>query len=138
MEISKSHVAQYRVYFEDTDQMGVVYHANFLCFFERSRTEMLRNSGFSLNTMAIYGTHFAIYDIHIRYIYPARLDDLLTITTHLQGKRACSLMFKQTMHNQAGNLLSEADVEVVCVDQHLKPKRLSSIPFVDIGGSEHG
>jgi acyl-CoA thioester hydrolase len=122
---NKEHCFTYRVYIEDTDQMGIVYHANFLRFFERARTEMLRENGLSLTTMATYGTHFAIHDIHIRYAFPARLDDVVTIKTTCEQTKACGLLFKQMMHNQSEQLLSEATVHVVCVDESLKPKRLS-------------
>ncbi len=118
------HSFSYRVYIEDTDQMGIVYHANFLRFFERARTELLREKGLSLTTMATYGTHFAIHDIHIRYILPARLDDVLVIKTHYERNKACSLLFKQRMYNQLDHMLSEVMVHVVCVDKNLKPKRL--------------
>lgn len=113
----------YRVYTEDTDVMGIVYHANYLRFFERARTELLRENGFSLTMMANYGTYFAIHDIHIRYLHPARLDDVLSIQTNYEKKKSCSLLFKQSMHNQLGQKLSEAIVHVVSVDKNLKPKR---------------
>ena len=114
----------YRIYTEDTDLMGIVYHANYLRFFERARTEMLRYHGLSLTTMAIYDTYFAIIDVQIRYFYPARLDDVVTITTQSSQKKKCSFLFKQVMHNQLGQMLSEADIQVVCVDKNLKPKRI--------------
>lgn len=120
----KEHSFTYRVYTEDTDLMGIVYHANYLCFFERARTEILRDSGLSLTTMSRYDTHFAIRDIHIRYLSPARLDDELTIRSNYERKRACSLVFEQLMHNQLGQVLSEATIEVVCVNKNLKPKPL--------------
>ena len=125
--VEASHCFTYRVYFEDTDLMGIVYHANYLCFFERARTEMLRDNGFSLTTMATYDTHFAIHDIHMRFLYPARLDDVLSIKTSYERKKTCSLMFNQLMYNQLGQLLSEASIQVVCVNSKLKPRRLPTI-----------
>lgn len=121
---AKEHCFTSRVYVEDTDLMGIVYHANYLCFFERARTEMLRDNGLYLTMMASYGTHFAIHDIHIRYLYPARLDDIVTIQTTCQRKKTCSLIFNQTMSDQVGKILSEATVQVVCVNNDLKPKPL--------------
>lgn len=123
--LNKQYIFSYRVYIEDTDQMGIVYHANFLRFFERGRTELLRENGLPLTTMATYGTHFAIHDIHIRYILPARLDDVLTIKTLCEPKKSCSLLFNQEMYNQLDQKLCEATIQVVCVDENLKPKRLS-------------
>ena len=115
---------QYRVYVEDTDLMGIVYHANYLRFFERARTELLRKNGFNLTTMATHGTNFAIHNVHMRYVYPARLDDVLSISTTCERKKNCSLLFKQEMHNQLGQLLNEAEIQVVCVDKQLKPMAL--------------
>lgn len=118
------HCFNCRVYVEDTDLMGVVYHANYLRFFERARTEMLRNAGISLTTMATYGTYFAVHDLHIQYKSSARLDDLLTITTKCEQKKACGLLFKQVMNNQLDLVLSAATTEVVCVNEHFRPKRM--------------
>ncbi|MCL4405821.1 MAG: YbgC/FadM family acyl-CoA thioesterase [Firmicutes bacterium] len=122
MTKSTEHSFTYRVYVEDTDLLGIVYHANHLRFFERARTELLRANGLSLTTMAGYNTHFAIHDVHIRYLYPARLDDILTIKTNYERHKTCSLLFKQTMHNQLNQLLCEATIQIVCVNEHLKPK----------------
>lgn len=115
-----------RVYTEHTDLMGIVYHAHYLYFFEQARTEMLRENGLSLTMMATYDTYFAIHEVQIRYLYPARLDDWLTTTTQCRKNKACGLIFDQKTHNQLGQLISEATVYVVCVNKQLKPKRLPS------------
>ncbi|MBP6917736.1 MAG: YbgC/FadM family acyl-CoA thioesterase [Legionellaceae bacterium] len=117
----------YRVYFEDTDLMGIVYHARHLYFFERARTEMLREHGFSLTVMAQNNIYFAIREAQVRYHFPAYLDDFLNITTSVANKTACTLQFKQTMYNQNDKLISEATVMTVCVDQALKPRRLPTL-----------
>ncbi len=129
--MKNDHIIGYRVYFEDTDLMGIVYHARHLYFFERARTEMLRNHGFSLTTMAETNHHFAIREANIRYHYPAHLDDLLSITTSVANRTACTIQFKQMMRNQNDHLISEADVLTVCVNRDLKPKRL---PIYLLGG----
>lgn len=113
-----------RVYAEDTDMMGIVFHSNYLCFFERARTEMFRNSGLSLTTLATYDCHFAINDVKLHYLYPARLDDLLTIISRVDAKTTCSLTFEQSIYNQDNKLLCEATVKIVCVDSLLKPRRI--------------
>lgn len=120
----KSHHVTYRIYTEDTDLMGIVYHANYLRFLERARTEMLREKGFSLTTMSVYDTYFAIHEIQIRYLYPARLDDIITITSFCERKKHCSLLFQQNMSNQFNQTVCKATIQVVCVDKKLKPKRL--------------
>lgn len=129
--LTKEYIMSYRVYFEDTDLMGIMYHARYLCFFDRARTEMLRSQEVSLTSLAHNDTYFAIRDIHIRYHFPARLDDTLTIISYIEQKKACTLQFKQIMLNQSEQRIAEATVVTVIVDQNLKPKR---IPDKLIGG----
>lgn len=122
--MKKNYIMGYRVYFEDTDMMGIVYHARYLHFFERARTEMLRELGFSLTVMAQDNIHFAIREAQVQYRSPAYLDDMLQITTEIAQHSACTLQFKQTMYNQNNKLVSEAMVTTVCVDQNFKPRRV--------------
>lgn len=112
-----------RVYTEDVDYMGIVYHANYLCYFERARTEMLRQNNLKLSDLLKSDTLFAISEIALRYLAPARLDDLLTITTVMSKVGACSFIFNQEMKNQHDKILCKAELKVVCVDGNLKPKR---------------
>ena len=118
------HSFQCRVYSEDTDFMGIVYHANYLRYFERARTEFLSVIGFSLTDMEKYDTYFAIYESHLRYIRPARLGDDLLIQSECTPEKACSLVFNQRLYHAMNQLVCEAVVQVVCVNQELKPKRL--------------
>jgi len=129
--LTKEYIMSYRVYFEDTDLMGIMYHARYLCFFDRARTDMLRAQGVSLTSLAHNDTYFAIRDIQIRYHFPARLDDTLNIISYIEQKKACTLQFKQIMLNQSEQRIAEATVLTVIVDQNLKPKR---IPDKLIGG----
>ncbi|ARG97651.1 tol-pal system-associated acyl-CoA thioesterase [Legionella micdadei] len=124
MDNMDCHHFNIRVYAEDTDMMGIVYHANYLCFFERARTEMIRNSGLSLTMLATYDCHFAINEVLLRYKNPAYLDDLLRITTKISNKKSCSLVFDQAMHNQDNKLICEAQIKAVCVNNEMRPKRL--------------
>lgn len=112
-----------RVYTEDVDYMGIVYHANHLCYFERARTEMLRQNNILLSDLEKADTLFAISEINIRYLAPARLDDLLTITTKMQKSGACSFLFEQEIQNQLDKKLCSAQIKVVCVNGQLRPKR---------------
>lgn len=116
-----------RVYAEDVDFMGIVYHANYLRFFERARTELLRERELCLSELGQLNILFAIKELNIKYVMPARLDDLLTITTIVSETTACTLVFDQAIRGQEGSLISEAKVQVVCVDMKLKPKRLPNM-----------
>lgn len=124
MQENKMYQFKVRVYIEDTDLMSIVNHPNYLCFFERARTEMIRESGLSLTTLAAYHCHFAITEVNLRYIHPARLDDLLTISTEIESRKPCSRVFRQVMHNQDNQLLCEALIKLACADEKMKPRRL--------------
>jgi acyl-CoA thioester hydrolase len=123
MEVATMYQHSFRVYAEHVDFMGIVYHANFLCFFERARTEMLRENNLILSDLMKQDILFAVHDVHISYKAPARLDDLLTIKTHVQQLGACRFVFDQLMYNQEDKIISEAKIQVVCVNSDLRPKR---------------
>jgi acyl-CoA thioester hydrolase len=116
-----------RVYAEDVDFMGIVYHANYLCYLERARTELLRKSNWMLSDLIKQDILFAIKELVINYKHPAKLDDLLTVTTQIREFRSCSFLFEQTMINQHGKLICTAEIKVVCVNGDLKPQRLSKL-----------
>lgn len=113
-----------RVYVEDVDYMGVVYHANYLCYFERSRTEILRTHNVHLSDLVKKDILFAISALEVNYKFPARLDDLLTVSTEITNLKACTFMFQQRMINQHDQLICTAKINVVCVNSNLKPMRL--------------
>ena len=121
--INSTHTSQYRVYVEDTDLMGIIYHAKYLYFFERARTDLLRYNGISLTTMAECDTYFAIRDVHIRYHAPGKLDDMLTINSSITKIQGCTLELSQEMYNQENVLLAKVEIQVVSVNKLLKPKR---------------
>ena len=113
-----------RVYIEDTDMMGVVYHSNYLNFFERARTEFLRQHELTLTAMAKDGRYFAVRHLTIDYKASARLDDVLRIHTTVKRRRSTQLEFCQKMYNQAEVLCAEATVIVVCLNDQWVAKRL--------------
>lgn len=121
--INQQHSSQYRVYVEDTDLMGIIYHGKYLYFFERARTDLLRANGISLTKMSECDTYFAIRDIHIRYLFPGKLDDMLTINSLVTKIHGCTLELAQEMFNQDGKLLAKADIQAISVNKLLKPKR---------------
>lgn len=105
-----------RVYYEDTDAGGVVYHARYLHFFERARTEFLRELQFSQQEMlADTGIAFVVRKASLDYRLPARLDDLLTVETEIESMSAAAINFKQTLIKQ-DVILCTAMVKIVCVD----------------------
>jgi len=101
-----------RVYFEDTDAGGVVFHANYVKFLERARTDWLRAHGISQGRLKTErGLIFAIVAMDVRFRAPAKLDDELIASCTLDQRRSASLAFSQTIMRQAdGALLVEAKV----------------------------
>jgi acyl-CoA thioester hydrolase len=118
---------QIRVYYEDTDAGGVMYYANYLKFFERARTEWLRRLGVQQSVLAASeNLLFVVKNVQIQYRKPARLDDLLTINSHITRVGPASITFHQTAHCQ-GELLCESDIQVCCVSgPSMRPAPLTS------------
>jgi acyl-CoA thioester hydrolase len=107
-----------RIYWEDTDAGGVVYHARYLHFLERARTEWLRAAGIGQSELkAGDGVVFVVHAMDIRFNAPARLDDLLTATVAPVERRSASFVVAQTLKREPeARLLVEARVRVACLD----------------------
>ena len=114
-----------RVYYEDTDAGGVVYHASYVAFYERARTEMLRHHHFSQQVLLAERVAFVVRKITLDYLAPARLDDMLEVQTEITAMRGTSLVFTQRIVNADNAVLNQAEVLIVCVDPLLmKPRAL--------------
>ncbi|HEY3588717.1 MAG TPA: tol-pal system-associated acyl-CoA thioesterase [Buttiauxella sp.] len=114
-----------RVYYEDTDAGGVVYHASYVAFYERARTEMLRHHKFNQQDLLAERVAFVVRRMTVDYLAPARLDDLLEIQSEITSMRGTSMVFTQRIVNADNQVLNEAEVLIVCVDPHLmKPRAL--------------
>lgn len=110
-----------RVYYEDSDASGVAYHASYLRWFERARSEWLRSRGRSHTVLAErYGAAFTLARVEVDYLRPARLDDLLEATAAVAERGRASLVFAQTLRQpgDAGAVLAKARMRVACVDIH--------------------
>lgn len=108
---------RYRVYWEDTDAGGVMYHARYLAFFERARSDWLRVMGFPQVPMrAEQNRLFVVRRVDTRFMVPARLEDELEITIGVEHVRAASLSFHQHMRRSPdGELLATARVDAACL-----------------------
>lgn len=114
-----------RVYYEDTDASGVVYHARYVAFFERARTEMLRQHNFHQQQLLSEQVAFVVRRMKVDYLAPARLDEQLEVQSEITCLRGASLTFAQRIVNSDGALLSQADVLIACIDPHqMKPRAL--------------
>jgi acyl-CoA thioester hydrolase len=114
-----------RVYYEDTDAAGVVYHSNYLNFMERARTEYLRQSGHSVAKLAADGSIFPVVRMEIDFKAPARHDDLLRLTTEPVRVSGSSFILRQRVLRDSDSvLLAEALVTLACVTPLLKVTRI--------------
>ena len=105
-----------RVYYQDTDAGGVAYHANYVNFMERARTEWLRTFGYSnAGMMKELGVMFVVRTIKLDYLRPALLDDLLTVTAQIKEVGRSRVTLVQTIL-RGDELLTEGEVHLVCVD----------------------
>jgi acyl-CoA thioester hydrolase len=114
-----------RVYYQDTDAGGVVFHAQYLAFMERARTELLNDLGLDLARIADeMRVLFLVFEIRARYHAPARLNDMLSITADVVKMGRASLVFRHRVERGA-ELLVEADVTLALVDRdRMKPARI--------------
>jgi acyl-CoA thioester hydrolase len=119
-------ITSYRVIYGDTDQMGVVYYANYLRWFERGRAELLRRIGMPYQTIEQEGFNFPVAEVSCRYIHPARYDDLINIETELAGIRRAILVFNyRIVRSSDETLLAAGSTKHACVD---RSGRLTRIP----------
>jgi acyl-CoA thioester hydrolase len=114
-----------RIYYDDTDAGGVVYHANYLRYMERGRTEFLRERGLSVQVMHDQGIIFPVVAIEVNYRSPARLDDLLEVETGILAVKNSSFVAGQKVIRKSdGKLLVEARVTLACVGTGMRAQRL--------------
>jgi acyl-CoA thioester hydrolase len=116
---------QVRVYYQDTDAGGVVYHAQYLSFMERARSELLNAAGIDLARFTReHGVLFVVFQIAITYHQPARLNEQLTVSAEVAKMGRARLVFRQCVERGA-ELLCEADVTVALVDREgMRPARM--------------
>ncbi|ADV26525.1 tol-pal system-associated acyl-CoA thioesterase [Pseudoxanthomonas suwonensis 11-1] len=100
-----------RVYWEDTDAGGVVYHARYVAFLERARSDALRAMGRGQHALQTAGLVFAVHSMRMDFLRPARLDDLLEVTAEVARLGRASVVFSQRIL-RGGEVLLEAEVKV--------------------------
>lgn len=114
-----------RIYYEDTDAAGVVYHANYLKFFERARTEYFRERGLFVAELAAAGSVFPVVRMEVDFIAPARHDDLLEVITKPEQISGSSFSLRQQIYRAGdGRLLVNALVKLACIGPDSKARRI--------------
>ncbi len=109
------HVFPVRVYYEDTDAAGIVYYANYLCYVERARTEMLRSLGIeSVQLMANQGVTFAVRRCEIDFVMPAMLDDMLSVETRILDIGGASITADQRVRRGDADLV-RMELKLACM-----------------------
>lgn len=118
-------VTHYRVIYGDTDQMGIVYYANYLRWFERGRAEFLRQLGLPYAGIEQQGFHFPVIEVACRYIQAARYDDLIRIATTLTEISRAQLAFCYRVERESDSaLLAEGSTRHACVSHSGRPVRM--------------
>ena len=113
--MQQAHRVAYKVYYEDTDSLGVVYYANYLKFLERGRTEYLGALGKPVQDWNRDGYFFVVYELSMKFRRSARLGDLIDVVSSFKIDSTYRGRFSQRLE-RGGELLVQAEVDVVCVD----------------------
>lgn len=133
--MKKKTLLKLRVYHGDTDAVGVVYHANYLRFFEQARVEALREAGLELNDLLKnHDTLFAVRSLEMSFLQPARLDQLLYVVTEITEVKHASILYNQEIHLDAedGPLLCQAKLCLACLNTELRPRGLPQLLLQNI------
>ena len=132
-----THALTLRVYYEDTDASGIVYHASFLKFAERGRTEMMRALGFAHTGIAAEtGTVFTVRKVAADYRLPARLDDLLQVETRIVEIGGARLLLDQRICRE-GAVLVALEIVVACVGRDGRPRRIPQALRTALATADH-
>ena len=119
-------VTRVRVRYKDTDTMSVVYYGNYLTYFEVGRVEYLRDHGLPMSEVD-RRVHMPVVEAHVRYVKPARLDDLLDVTSRVSERRRASFTFAYEIRNDARELVATGYTRHACWD----PATSRMIPIPD-------
>lgn len=119
----RENILNIRVSYADTDQMGMVYYANYLVYFERGRTEWLRDCGMTYRSLEESGYFFPVIESHCEYKAPAKYDDLITVKTVVGELGSASVRFDYKITN-GDKLLASGYTRHPLVNRQMKPVRL--------------
>jgi len=136
MSASAEFIWKVRVYYEDTDLGGVVYHANYLRFMERCRTEWLRALGFEQDVLREHhAVQFVVVDADLHFRRPARFNDELDVSAAVKKHTAASMIFHQEVRGPTGEVLCTGEIRVSCIDSAtFRPRPLPREILREFGG----
>jgi len=120
--VTSPQISEFRVRYSETDQMGVVYHAEYLVWCEVGRTDFIRALGLPYSELERQGTTLAVAEANVRYHAPARYDDLVRVETRLTDVRSRAVTFEYLIRNAvSGERLASARTLLVSLDPTGKP-----------------
>ncbi|MFH1283498.1 MAG: thioesterase family protein [bacterium] len=120
----KIHKLDIRIPYADVDKMGVVYYANYLVYFERGRTEYIRDSGYEYKKMEDkFKLFLPVTESHVRYFAPSYYDDIITVETRIDEIKRVFIRFTYEIKNKDNKLLVSGHTNHVCVNADWKPTR---------------
>jgi len=121
---------EFRVRYAESDQMGVVYHANYLVWCEMGRTDLMRRLGYSYAEMERQGVYLAVSQVRIRFRSSARYDDLVRVRTRLARLRSRAVTFEYRIEDaETGAKLADAEIDLVCMNREGATRKLPSEVF---------
>lgn len=118
-----------RIYYEDTDSLGVVYYANYLKFFERARTEFFRKLGYDDNMME--DLFFAVRSCKIKFVSPAKLNDQVDVITFIKVLKKKLIHFEQRIE-LGGKVLVKSDIRLACISKSGRSVRFPDKVYTDL------
>jgi tol-pal system-associated acyl-CoA thioesterase len=117
-----------QIYIDDTDCTGVVYHANYLKYYERARSASAEQLGFGIDWQRQEGIVLLVHKAEMVYLKPAKLNDELVVVSRIKECRPASIIYEQYLHFAGipDTILNKAEFKIACVDTELRPKALPS------------
>jgi acyl-CoA thioester hydrolase len=131
MEINFKHISTLRVRYGETDQMGYCYYGNYAQYFEVGRVEAMRKVGMSYKSLEEKGVMLPVSEFNVNYKFPAKYDDLLSITTEIVSLKGARIVFHYIIHNENDQLIAEAETTLVFVSKETMRPIAPPKEFVD-------
>jgi acyl-CoA thioester hydrolase len=131
MEINFKHISTLRVRYGETDQMGYCYYGNYAQYFEVGRVEAMREVGMSYKSLEEKGVMLPVSEFNVNYKFPAKYDDLLSITTEIVSLKGARIVFHYIIHNENDQLIAEAETTLVFVSKETMRPIAPPKEFVD-------
>jgi acyl-CoA thioester hydrolase len=124
-----SSIFKFRIYYDDTDAGGVVYHSNYLKFFERARSKWQISTGYNLKAMEEHDAFFVVRAAELDFLYPARLFDEIQIISQIIKIGKASLVFTQSAQNlfDKNTIYCKGEIKIACVNHLFKPREIPEI-----------